>query len=107
MTRLIDADDMIKSLMDMTFYDEEGYTIDDYEERLAIVKSFVDPVQTVDAEPIRHGRFIGTEYDGYADGNPVYYEWKCSECGCVFEDEEPTYNYCPNCGADMKGENNE
>lgn len=59
---------------------------------------------TVDAQPVRHGRFIGTEYDGYADGNPVYYEWKCSECGCVFEDEEPTYNYCPNCGADMRGE---
>lgn len=47
----------------------------------------------------KHGKFIGTEYDGYADGNPVYYEWKCSECGCVFEEEEPTYNYCPNCGA--------
>ena len=46
-----------------------------------------------------NGRFIGTEYDGYADGNPVYHEWKCSECGCVFEDEEPTYKYCPNCGS--------
>lgn len=50
----------------------------------------------------KHGRFIGTEYDGYADGSPVYYEWECSECGCVFEDEEPTYNFCPNCGADMR-----
>ena len=68
--------------------------------------TFLEKVQrlpAVDAEPVRHGRFIGTEYNGYADGNPVYYEWKCSECGCVFEDEEPTYNYCPNCGADMKG----
>lgn len=50
--RLINADEMVKSLMDMTFYDEEGYTIDDYEDRLAIVKSFVDSVQTVDAEPV-------------------------------------------------------
>lgn len=50
------------------------------------------------------GHFIGTEFDGYADGSPVYYEWKCSECGCVFEDDEPTYNYCPNCGADMREE---
>lgn len=54
MTRLIDADDMIKSLMDMTFYDEEGHIIDDYEDRLAIVKSFVDPVQTVDAVPVSY-----------------------------------------------------
>ena len=49
----------------------------------------------------RTGYFIGTEFDGYADGSPVYYEWECSECGCVFEDDEPTYNYCPNCGAKM------
>lgn len=53
---------------------------------------------------VKHGRFIGTEYDGYADGNPVYYEWKCSACGCVFEDDEPTYHYCPNCGARMESE---
>jgi rubrerythrin len=53
------------------------------------------------AEPVRHGMFIGTEYDGYADGYPVYYEWKCSECGCIFEEDEPTYRYCPNCGCRM------
>ena len=53
MTRLINADDMIKSLMDMTFYDDEWSTIHDYEDRLAIVKSFVDPVPTVDAIPFK------------------------------------------------------
>lgn len=57
------------------------------------------------AQPERDkGEWIGTEFDGYADGNPVYYEWKCSVCGCVVEDEEPAWNYCPNCGADMRGE---
>lgn len=55
----------------------------------------------------KRGRFVGTEYDGYADGYPVYNEWECSECGCVFEDEEPMYNFCPNCGADMRGEQDE
>lgn len=50
----------------------------------------------------KKGKWIGTEFDGYADGNPVYYEWKCSACGCVVEDEEPIWNYCPNCGADMQ-----
>lgn len=54
MTRLINADDMIKSLMDMTFYDEEGHMIDDYEDRLAIVKSYVDPVPTVEAVPVSY-----------------------------------------------------
>lgn len=54
MSRLIDRDDMIKSLMDRTFYDEEGYIIDDYEERLKIAKSFVNPVSTVDAVPVSY-----------------------------------------------------
>ena len=53
-------------------------------------------------EVCKKGKWIGTEYDGYADGNPVYDEWACSECGCTFEDEEPTYKFCPNCGADMR-----
>ena len=57
------------------------------------------------AQPQRiKGRWVGTDYDGFADGNPVYDEWKCSICGCVVEDEEPTWNFCPNCGADMRGE---
>lgn len=32
--------------------------------------------------------------------------WECSRCNCVFEefDYKPEYNYCPNCGADMRGE---
>lgn len=64
----------------------------------------IDEAPTVDAVPVKHGKFIGTEYDGYADGSPVYYEWKCSECGYIFEDDEPTYNYCPNCGARMDKE---
>ena len=57
------------------------------------------------AQPERNkGEWVGAEFDGYADGNPVYYEWKCSACGCVVEDEEPAWNYCPNCGTDMRGE---
>lgn len=69
--------------------------------RYKMFENVIEKQPTVDAEPVRHGKFVGTEYDGYADGYPVYYEWKCSQCGCVFEDEEPTYKYCPNCGAKM------
>ena len=74
-----------------------------YEPMQFVYESDIDIQPTVDAVPVRHGKFIGTEYDGYADGSPVYYEWKCSECGCIFEDDEPTYKYCPNCGARMDG----
>ena len=60
------------------------------------------------AIPVRHGHYIG-EADGYADGELVYDIWSCSECGCYFEDwdEQPTYNFCPNCGAKMDGERRE
>lgn len=79
---------------------------DDFDTYADYIKAFdaINEAPTVDAVPVRHGRFIGTEFDGYADGNPVYYEWECSECGCIFEDDEPTYNYCPNCGARMDEE---
>lgn len=59
-------------------------------------------IPAADVKEVKHGFYVG-EYDGYADGAPVYVMWYCSECECRFEDwdEEPTYNYCPNCGARM------
>lgn len=49
------------------------------------------------------GRWIPTEYDGYADGNPVYDRWECSECGWEHTgDEESLTAFCPNCGAKME-----
>lgn len=89
--RLIDADALMRDI--------EQYHLSDGK-----FQHWVEVQPTIDAVPVRHGNFVGTEYDGYAEGYPVYYEWKCSECGCVFEDEEPTYKYCPNCGARMDEE---
>lgn len=62
-------------------------------------------VPAADVRHVVHGHYIG-EYDGYADENPVYDMWYCSECGCLFEDwdEKPTYNFCPNCGCAMENE---
>lgn len=56
-------------------------------------------------EPVRHGRWIGLEYDGYADGAPVYDLWECSECGEeVRGDDVPdTHPWCHGCGAKMDG----
>jgi len=106
MTRLIDADEMVKSLMDMTFYDEEGHIIDDYEDRLAIVKSFVDSVPTVEAQPVRHGTWIEGKAKNIKTGE-VRLVRKCSECESGYfiydflnsVDEIP--RFCPNCGANM------
>lgn len=58
----------------------------------------------VKSRPVRRkGQWIGTEYDGYADGCPVYDTFECSECGWEHDGEEDTLtDYCPNCGAKMK-----
>ena len=65
--------------------------------------SAVESMEAADAEPVRHGRWIGLEYDGYADDAPVYDLWECSECGEeVRGDDVPdTHPWCHSCGAKM------
>ena len=50
------------------------------------------------------GKWIGLEYDGYADGNPVYDLWECSNCGNEEKGEDvPEQNpFCRCCGAKME-----
>ena len=95
--RLIDADAFKQQLQI-----SDGFKIDMYGNILTNVNTLNIALErsAIEAEPVRHGKFIGSEFDGYADGNPVFYEWFCSECRYLFE-EEPTYRYCPNCGARM------
>ena len=54
-------------------------------------------------EPVRHGRWLYNYYPTvwYGHGEPP--EWVCSECE---ERAYNTYDYCPNCGARMDGEEN-
>ena len=110
MTRLIDADSLKEGIAELKrspWYKNRMIPSihAGIKEALEVVELLcIDKEPTIDAVPVRHGKFIGTESDGYADGYPVYNEWKCSECGCVFEEEEPTYRYCPNCGARMDKE---
>lgn len=74
----------------------------DADELEAMVKRLIELTPTVD--PVKHGRWIG-EADGYADGELVYDMWHCSSCDYFIEDdEEPTFHYCPNCGARMDEE---
>ena len=54
--------------------------------------------------PAKIGHWVGIEYDGYADGNPVYCTWECSACGAMFSGEDFDFEYCPRCGAKMEVE---
>ena len=52
------------------------------------------------AEPIKHGRWIFGETKGHS--------WmKCSECCVSQSGQTATFTYCPNCGADMRGREND
>lgn len=70
---------------------------------VAACHDIVEDLEAADVQPIKHGRWIGiTEYckkNGYIPSGMGIYYW-CSECG---KEEQKTSDYCPNCGADMRG----
>jgi len=58
----------------------------------------------------KKGRWLATKVEAGDpfDGNSVYCfdVFRCSECGAHFDVSE-ALNYCPNCGADMRGANHD
>ena len=48
------------------------------------------------------GHWKPIEYDGYADGYPVWDVWECSQCGLEHNgDKESLTAFCPDCGCHM------
>lgn len=105
--RLIDADALMADLekwltqIDPTHPPEDN-AIPPMEDIIVSTLMTIEEQPTIEPQRMR-GRWVGIDFDGYADGNPVYYTWKCSVCNCLVEDDEPTWDFCPNCGADMRG----
>ena len=73
---------------------------------LPVIRQNIMDLPAADVAEVRHGRWIGIEYDGYADGCPVYDLWECSECGEEVrgEDVPDTHPWCHACGARMDKE---
>ena len=44
------------------------------------------------------------QYDGYADGLPVWDIWECPSCGAEFEIDYDKHEYCPECGQKLDWE---
>lgn len=62
----------------------------------------VDREDTIDAEPVRHGKWI-EHHEPYTWMGYTY--WSCSECGfeCGYEkDITIRTKYCPHCGAKLE-----
>lgn len=86
MPRLIDADKLLDILDVMIVGHKTASDVFDV----------VEDMPTVDAEPVRHGRW-------QKERNPMMYQivpyvYVCSQCGTAFEYETP---YCGECGAKM------
>ena len=87
--RLIDADALIDKYGD--WYTEEGME----EGYIGTIKGIVDSMPTI--EERKTGEWI-VEDDGYTEC------CRCDQCGKRYVDIS---NFCPNCGADMRGGNHE
>ena len=63
---------------------------------------YLHTLPTVDAAEVVHGRWAG-----YHEADIGYDEYgvRCSNCNFEVEDNEVDFimNYCPNCGAKMRG----
>lgn len=114
--RLIDADALADELMERYCNDcdrrkgiKNGkyriiYNIGEAPCRACAVGDMTDELEdapTVDAEPVRHGRW---QEETYMDGT----YWECSVCGYEWDLIEGTptenrMNYCPQCGVKMDG----
>lgn len=110
MDDLISRAAAIEYLMtNMGWHDEDGYEVDDADEKHAIIADLVNGIPAVDAAPVVHGRWITYPeclgYDGaYHDEHIV-----CSACHSVWniiDNDTLRFNYCPACGAKMDGEVN-
>lgn len=106
MDDLISRTAMIEYLMtNMGWHDEDGYEVDDADEKRKIITDLVNGIPAVDAAPMVHGRWEEVD-DGWGE-----WYYRCSACGCEWflEDGTPAengMNYCPRCGAKMIGDDN-
>ena len=88
--RLIDADALIN--------DRETFIVIGAGDNICIDIADINKAPTIEAKPVVHGEWKPKKHKLF--GNT--YEHICSCCGCDYALAE--YYFCPNCGADMRGE---
>ena len=95
---LIDRDELLKVLPTTRGLPDTPYS-DYIMGKIAAMQDVVTIIKcapTIDAEPVRHGRWVD-------EGNGLY---SCSECQ-IIDHREPRHKYCPECGCIMDLEEGE
>ena len=105
--RLIDADALIDRMYHEAFENDASYNESNPMAkwdsglwiRYKMFENTIANAPSIDIEPKR-GEWI-LECDGEGECDNLY---RCSECGCEYGCQEYDIpNFCPNCGAKMKG----
>lgn len=77
-------------------------------ETASLIQYVLSHTPTIEAEPVRHGRWIKTDNGiriNINTGEPFRaYLHDCSACGWHTGNQGSRFNYCPNCGAKMDGD---
>lgn len=94
MTRYIDADALTDDILKSAVMIDDTGIQTGYEIAIELIKR----QPTIDAEPVRHGKWVFNPSDAL---EAMFAKPKCSECG--FESADGG-NYCPNCGCRMDEE---
>ena len=96
--RLIDANALYREVKtECNPYGKPTIGFDDGKKVLKLI----DAASTINAEPVRHGRWIETRYNPV--GDTMYCDCNCSNCNFEITREKGRYpKFCENCGADMR-----
>ena len=103
------AIDAIAKMMPKSYTPDGSHPAD--EEIFRVQEIFADCIETIEilpsAQPNR-GKWIphmeqSREYIGTVLINVHYDYWLCDTCGYRVKNGQPMHNFCPNCGADMRG----
>lgn len=100
MNDLIDRTKLIRYIKDFTKINGQTPIVCTV---LTAIKYYVEQMPSVDAEPVRLGRWIESP-----DNDGMDYECSNLKCRCRISYNgsrvSGDFNYCPNCGAKMDGE---
>ena len=97
--RLIDADTPVKEIRCLkekaNTFGHPDYKLG-YISALSCVEGIIASVPTVEAEPVRHGRWIPNVVTYYKAYPPYTYQngYKCSLCGRVARSKKEPYCHC-------------
>ena len=107
MSDLISRQDAIDYLMtNMAWYNEDGYE-ESEDEKLSAITDLINGVPSAQPERKKGNWNTHDVVKILVSGKVLDGFMQCTVCGCIFDDHSTEYYYCPNCGADMRGEQDE